>query len=154
MLCGHKLWTVPAFSWITWCCFHLFTIEFSQDPIIYPCKLPASFVLIPTHRNGIFLGLDSMNVENQLAFLDPSSLQDYMPWCSSKQIPEQVKVCSPEFQGCVPAVCLVSFSQDPELHHLTFTAGGNEPLPFTSLTSSSLLVCIRYSRASSPSAPW
>lgn len=111
------------FSWITQSCFHLFTIEFSQEPLIYPCKLPASFVLIPAHRNGIFLDWMCINVENQLAFSDPSSPQDCIPWYSSEQIPEWDKVCSPEVQGYDPAICLTPFSQDPELHHLTFSAG-------------------------------
>ena len=32
--------------------------------------------------------------ENQPAFLDPCSLQDYLLWDSSQQIPEQTKVVS------------------------------------------------------------
>ncbi|KAK4826531.1 hypothetical protein QYF61_010028 [Mycteria americana] len=47
-----------------------------------------------------------------------SGIQVCLPYDYSKQIPEQTKVCSPDAQGCDPAICLISFPQDPELYHL------------------------------------
>lgn len=45
-----------------------------------------------------------MILENKWALLDPSSIQDCLPWDSSKQDPKQAKICSLEVQGCGPAV--------------------------------------------------
>ena len=60
-----------------------------------------------------------MILEFQTGLLDRSSFQDCIPWDSSKQVPEEAKVC---LQGCDPAFCLVLSSQGPELHHLMVTA--------------------------------
>lgn len=44
------------------------------------------------------------------------------PTLSFQAHPEQAQVCSPEGQGCDPAFCLVPSFEDPDLHHLIFTA--------------------------------
>lgn len=77
--------------------------------------------------NGLFLSLEEEILENQLILLEPSSLQDSIPQNPSKQIHELARVCPPEAQGCDPPVCLVLFSQDPELHHLIVTASKAAP---------------------------
>lgn len=49
--------------------------------------------------------------KNQRALLDSSSLQGLIPWDSSKQMPEEVKICTLKVQGYDPAFCLALFSQ-------------------------------------------
>ena len=77
------------------------------------------------------------------AFLSPSSLQAFIPWYSTKQIPEQAKVCSPEVRSSELAAHL-HCPKDNELHHFMVTAA-RLPLSFTFPTSSSLLVRTRSS---------
>lgn len=51
------------------------------------------------------LSLEEMIFKIQTALLDRSSLQGHIPWDSSKQIPEQAKVFSPNIQDHDPAFC-------------------------------------------------
>jgi len=60
-------------------------------------------------------------LEYQPAFLGPSSLQGFVPWYSTKHIPEEAKVCSPEIQGSELAL-RPRCPKDPELHHFMVTA--------------------------------
>lgn len=61
------------------------------------------------------------------ALPDPSFLQGHIPGDSSRQVPEQAQVFSPEVQGYGPAICLVPSSQDSELHNLIVTAAKAGP---------------------------
>jgi len=88
--------------------------------------------------------------ENQQALLDVSSLQGHMSCNASQQISGEAKVCSPEVHGCILAIALAPSSQDPELHHLWFTAA-KAALTFTSQIISFLFV--RISRAFPSVAP-
>lgn len=63
--------------------------------------------------------------ENQPTVLDHSSLQDSLPWDSSKQISGEAKVYSPEGKSC-----LASFSQDHELYYLTVRTAKANPKQF------------------------
>lgn len=67
----------------------------------------------------------------QWTFLDLSYFQGFIPWDSSKQIPEEDHLCSPEVQ------LVLSWSLQPGV-----------PLTFTSPASLSLFVSTRSSRAS------
>ncbi|KAK4832223.1 hypothetical protein QYF61_021070 [Mycteria americana] len=49
-------------------------------------------------------------------------LQGFIPWYSTKQIPEETKACSPEVQGSELAVCPPQCPKDLELHHFMVTA--------------------------------
>jgi len=51
-----------------------------------------------------------------------SSLQGFILWYSTEQIPGEAKVCSPEVQGRELAVCPPRCPKDLELHHLMVTA--------------------------------
>ncbi|GAB0180340.1 hypothetical protein GRJ2_000499300 [Grus japonensis] len=46
----------------------------------------------------------------------------FVLWYSTKQIPEEAKVCSPEVQGSELAVCPSRCPEDLELHHFMVTA--------------------------------
>ncbi|GAB0210107.1 hypothetical protein GRJ2_003476500 [Grus japonensis] len=48
--------------------------------------------------------------------------QGFVPWYSTKQIPQEAKVCSPEVQGSELAECPPRCPEDPELHHFVVTA--------------------------------
>lgn len=63
-------------------------------------------------RTTLELGREAI-LENQPVLLDPSALQDGLPWDSSEQIPE---VCFPEVRTCDPVFCLAPSFQDPELY--------------------------------------
>lgn len=70
--------------------------------------------------------MEEVIFENPTTFLDQGkpnnfSLQGYIPWDSSKQVPEQAKICFPEVQGLM-RFCHGISSHDPELHHLTVCA--------------------------------
>jgi len=54
-----------------------------------------------------------------IAFLDPSSLQGFIPWYSTEQVP---KVCSPEVQDSEFAVRPPLCPKDLELHYFMVTA--------------------------------
>lgn len=47
------------------------------------------------------------------ALLVSPSLQEHIPWNSSKKVHEQITLPSPEDQGCDPAIGLVFLSQEP-----------------------------------------
>lgn len=49
--------------------------------------------------DALLLGLEKVILEYQPDFTGPSSLQGFISWCSTVQIPEEAKVCSPELQG-------------------------------------------------------
>ncbi|GAB0210109.1 highly reducing polyketide synthase PKS6 [Grus japonensis] len=48
--------------------------------------------------------------------------EGFVPWYSTKQIPQEAKVCSPEVQGSELAECPPRCPEDPELHHFMVTA--------------------------------
>lgn len=64
------------------------------------CRPPATFAPFHTCQDGPFLSLQEEIFENQPAFVDSSFLQGCIPWHSTKQVPEQAKVCSLEVQDC------------------------------------------------------
>ncbi|KAJ7399009.1 hypothetical protein BTVI_119316 [Pitangus sulphuratus] len=51
-----------------------------------------------------------------------AQVQGFIPCYSTKQIPEEVKVCSPEVQGTEVAVCTPCCPKDLKLYHSMFTA--------------------------------
>lgn len=76
--------------------------------------------------------MEEVILENQPALLDSSSLQGCLPWDFSKQVSEGVPVCFPEVQGCDPAICFASPSQNPDVFHLMITvakAATKPPIP-------------------------
>lgn len=73
-----------------------FIFQFSQELLAHPGRPPATFASFPAHPDGSFLSLEELILEDQLSCLHISSLHDSNPWYSSKQDPEQAKVCIPE----------------------------------------------------------
>lgn len=73
-----------------------------------------------------------MNI-NQLS---GSSLQSFILWFSTKEIPQEVKVCSPQVQGSELAAHSPGCPKDPELHHFIVTvakAALEHHIPYQSL---------------------
>ena len=66
-------------------------------------------------RDGPLLSMEVI-LECQPPSLGPSSLQGLIPWDCIKQIPKEVKVCSPEVQCCDLDFCPATSPQDSELH--------------------------------------
>ncbi|KAK4812888.1 LOW QUALITY PROTEIN: hypothetical protein QYF61_024244 [Mycteria americana] len=70
--------------------------------------------------------LDSLQQVHVLLMLGSPELdavlQDFIPWYSTKQIPEEAKVCFPEDQGSELAVHPPRCRKDLELHHFMVTA--------------------------------
>lgn len=119
--------------------------EFSQELLVHLHRPPTTLAWIPVAWDGPFLSQEEVILENKPALLDPSSLQDDIPWDSSKQVPEQAKVCSPEVWGYKPAICLVSL----RILNSTILWSLQPRLPpgFIFLTSSSLFKSTMSSRA-------
>lgn len=109
----------PATSCIT-----SFLRLFSQDLLDIHAGLLAPFAWLSACQEGLCLTLEEAILENlpYLFSLGPHS----------KQVPEEVQVCSPDVQPCV-SICLVPSSHDPEFHHIAISL---QPLTFTSLMSS------------------
>lgn len=116
----------------------------------------ASWHFRPTSGSldGTLLSLEEVTLQYEPAFLGPSSLRGLIPQDTSKQIPEEARVGSPQVQGCKLAFyarleslnSTISRSLQPRL-----------PLTFASPTSSSLLASTRSSRAPllfGPSITW
>ncbi|KAK4832847.1 hypothetical protein QYF61_025867 [Mycteria americana] len=57
-----------------------------------------------------------------LGCIAPELGGDFIPWYSTKQIPEEAKVCSPEVQHSELSVRPYRCPKDPELHHFMVTA--------------------------------
>lgn len=64
------------------------------------------------------------------------------------QVPEQTRVCSPQVQGCCPAICFIPSSYHPEFHHLMVIAAMTAPA-FTFLAIFFWFVSMSLNRASS-----
>jgi len=56
------------------------------------------------------------------SFLGPSSLQGFITWYSTDQVPEGAEVCSLEVQGSELPVHPPRYPKDLELHHFMVTA--------------------------------
>ncbi|KAJ7424806.1 hypothetical protein WISP_26542 [Willisornis vidua] len=50
-------------------------------------------------RGALFMSLKETIFEYHPDLFDPSSLQGCIPWYSTKEIPEEFKVCSPDVHG-------------------------------------------------------
>ena len=98
--------TVPPYSLqVTRSCFH-----FLYNPVLC-LSFARSFLFIHTGllaflpdflflRMDQFCSLQKVTLECQPTFLDLFTFQVLIPYNSSKQIPEEDKVCSPEVQAC------------------------------------------------------
>lgn len=83
---------------------HLFSVsELSCELLSHPCRPPNPLSLISAWWDVPFMSSKNVALEYQQTLLCSSSLHGHIPWHSSKQVPEQSKVCFPEVQGCGPA---------------------------------------------------
>lgn len=68
--------------------------EFFQELLVHPCIFAGQLCW-----DTSLLSLEEVIFEYQPPCSDPSSLQGFIPWHFTKQIPEVAKVSSPEAQG-------------------------------------------------------
>lgn len=101
----------------TCCCFQLLYASFSH--LILVRSLLFIFTgLPPPLSDFLHFGMGQWRRWSlKIRQFSWTPLQGHIPWDSTKQIPEQAKVCSPEVKSCDPAFCLVLCSQGSELHH-------------------------------------
>lgn len=85
-------------------CF-LIVFEFVWELFILPHRFLDIFALLPLYWNASLLSLEKVILKYQSAFLGLSFLQGVISWYSTKQIPEETKVCFSEIQGCELAMC-------------------------------------------------
>lgn len=85
-------------------------------------KHTVPFSLTSCMSGSTTLCLEEVILENHIALLDPSSLQDSLPWDFYKQIHKQVRICSSQGQGCYPAICFLPSSKAAEPLYFVFTA--------------------------------
>lgn len=71
----------------------LLVSEFSEELTVHPHRPPAAPARFPTCQDGLFLSLEEVVLQYQLALLD-TSLQDGIALDFSVQISEEAKVCS------------------------------------------------------------
>lgn len=79
--------------------------------IAHPCKPPGRLSCFISYLSGqTFLEFQEVILSYQPALLEPSSHQDFIPWHSSRQTPEEMEVDFCVIQGCGLDFCLpISF---------------------------------------------
>lgn len=86
----------------------------------YSFILPLNAISGDAIFNAVCYQQYRLRLAQQLGFGDylPQPLQlsripqERIPWDSSNRVHKLIKLCSPQVQGCEPAICLIPFSQE------------------------------------------
>lgn len=90
-LLGYQSLLVPSVGF-------LFLLEFVQELLVHPCRPPGVSAWPFLCWDALLLHLEEVVLEYWLTFLDTCSLQGFVPWYSTKQIPWRCQKSALEIQ--------------------------------------------------------